>query len=49
MILSFRFTTMLVRPVATNKRAFYLMNTTQVRKRGTKLIDKKIVQPLIDH
>ena len=27
-----RFTTMLVRPVATNKRAFYLMNTTQVSK-----------------
>jgi len=25
-----KFTTMLVRPVATNKRAFYLMNTTQV-------------------
>ena len=31
--LSLRFTTMLVRPVATNKRAFYLMNTTQVRER----------------
>ena len=25
-----KFNTMLVRPVATNKRAFYLMNTTQV-------------------
>ena len=31
--LSLRFTTMLVRPVATNKRAFYLMHTTQVRER----------------
>ena len=25
-----KFSTMLVRPVATNKRAFYLMNTTQI-------------------
>ena len=25
-----KFSTMLVRPVATNKRAFYLMNTTQM-------------------
>ena len=25
-----KFSTMIVRPVATNKRAFYLMNTTQV-------------------
>ena len=38
MILSFRFTTMLVRPVATNKRAFYLMNTTQVGKKEQKRI-----------
>ena len=36
-----KFSTMLVRPVATNKRAFYLMNTTQI---GAQLYELQVIR-----